>query len=261
MQGKEGNETGANHVEAIETTLSILSVLQEEEGAGVTEIANSIGRSKGTVYNHLSTLRQHDYVVKDDDVYQLGFRFIEVSYRAKRRLKILDIIREQIDKIARETGEMALFQIEEHGFGVCLEKALGENAVQTPVHVGYRTTLHDTAVGKAILAHLPEERVADIVERHGLPHKTEQTITDCEDLYAELERIRERGYATNASETITGLVGIGAPLHNQNNEVIGGISVIGPKSRLNEDDRRKSLAGVIRRSINVIEINSTSIQE
>lgn len=247
-------------IQAVQTTLEIIDALQEHDKAGVTEIAKEIGVSKGTVYNHLATLEENDYVCKDEnDKYYLGLRFIDVSHNAKSRIPILSLARAEVDKLAEKSGEMALFTVEEHGMGVCLYVAYGDQAVKTPLHVGHRDELHHTAVGKAILAHLPEDRVESIIEERGLPQVTENTITDRSELMDQLEEIRKRGIAFNKQETIHGLVGVGAPITNQEGDVLGALSIIGPSSRIDEDRFQRELPDMIMRSVNIVEINSTSL--
>lgn len=246
-------------VNAVRTSLEILEALKKHGEMGITELANEVGVSKGTVHNHLSTLEHEDYVVKSKKAYQLGFRFVDLAHHAKDRVDIYDLARQEVEKIGNKSGEMALYTREEHGLGVCLYRSLGEDAVETPLYVGHRSKLHHTAVGKAILAHLPRERVERIVDRRGLEAYTENTITDSEELFDELEEIRERKIAFNHEETIPGLVGVGAPIVNRYDDVAGAISVIGPASRMDEDRFYSEIPDMITQSINIIEINATSI--
>lgn len=248
-----------NSVNAVRTTLYILEALKEFDGAGITELAKETSVSKGTVHNHLATLEHEDYVVKEDDQYELGFRFLDLAHHAKQRVGLYDLVKQEVDQLAEKSGEMTLYTQEEHGMGVCLYRTLGEDAVQTPLYIGNRDELHHMAVGKAILAHLPRERVEEIIEERGLPRYTENTITNPDDLFEELEEIRERGFAFNREETIPGLVGVGAPIIDQNGGVAGAISIIGPTSRMDEDRFYGELPDMITRSANIIEINATSI--
>jgi DNA-binding IclR family transcriptional regulator len=249
-----------NTVSAVRTTFSLLEALQELEGAGVTLLADRLHLPKSTVHNHLSTLREDDWVVKDaDDQYHLGFRFVDLSHHAKQRVRIYDLVKNEVDKLADESGEMALFTTEEHGIGVCLYRSLGRDAVETPLYVGHRSTLHHTAVGKAILAFLSEKRVYEIIESQGLDQQTADTITDRDVLLTELEEVRETGIAYNHQETIHGLVGVGVPIMNQNGTVAGAISIIGPTSRMGPKQLEDEYPTMIQRSVNVIEINATSI--
>lgn len=251
--------TGPNKpIASIQTTLKLIEALKRSDGAGVTELAREIGVSKGTVHNHLTTLEHEDFVVKRDNKYYVGFRFLDVAHFAKRRVKMYEVVREEVDNLAERTGEMALYTCEEHGLGVCLYLALGENAVQTPLHVGQRETLHHTAVGKAILAHLPEDRVWEIIKEYGLERKTNDTITDPDELFNELETIREEGFAYSDGETIPGLAGIGAPVTDQRGELIGGTAVIGPTSRMDEE-RYREITEAMTHSINIIELNATAL--
>jgi DNA-binding IclR family transcriptional regulator len=249
-----------NTVEAVRTSFRILETLQQLGTAGATEIASRVGVSKGAVHNHLSTLRHEEYVVRTDDgEYQIGFRFLDLAHSARQRVDIYDLVAREVDKLAEETGEMALYTREEHGLGVCLYRTLGANSVETPLYVGHRSHLHHTAVGKAILAHKPPEYVKENIEQRGLPKQTEATITDADELLDQLQTVREEGTAFNRGETIPGLVGVGAPIIDQNNDVNGAISVIGPTSRMSDERLHGEISDLIARSVNIIGINATSL--
>lgn len=249
-----------NMIDAVGTTLDILDALRRLGGAGVTDVARETGFTKGTVHNHLSTLARDGYVIKDaDDRYQIGLRFMNLAYHARERIGVYDLVREEVDTLAARSGEMALFTVEEHGMGVCVYRKLGPDSIQTYLHVGHRNHLHHTAVGKAILAHLPDERVAEIIADNGLPERTENTVTDPDALVAELAEVREQGVAYNHGETITGLVGVGAPIIGPEGTVVGAISIIGPTSRLEDDRDFEEASALVKKSKNIIEINATSI--
>ncbi|XVH33128.1 IclR family transcriptional regulator (plasmid) [Haloferacaceae archaeon DSL9] len=260
MPSAAGSAGEKKRIQAVQTTLEIFEILRRRGGAGVTEIARETDVTKGTVHNHLATLRANDYVTKgSDETYRLGLRFLDVAHSAKSRVSILELARTEVDRLAEKSGEMALFTVEEHGIGTCLHVAHGARAVQTPLYVGHRSELHHTAVGKAILARLPEERVEEIIERRGLAQLTERTITDSDELLDQLEAVRERGIAFNRHETIQGLVGVGAPITDQSGVVLGALSIIGPSSRLDENRLQHEFADMITRSVNIIEINLTSL--
>lgn len=247
-------------IDAVEMSIEILGTLQELEGAGVTEIAEYLGTTKATVHNHLRTLEAEDIVVREaNGQYDVGLRILDLAYYAKSRFPISEFVEDEIDKLAAKSGEMALFTVEEHWKGVTLYVAFGEKSIQTPIYIGNREPLHNTAVGKAILAHKsPEEREA-FLESEGLQPVTEQTITNREEFLAELDEIRERGIAYNREEAIHGLVGVGAPIKRHEGTVEGALSIIGPSSRMDDTRLENELAEMIERSANIIEINSTSI--
>lgn len=248
-----------NPVQAVQRTLEILDVLRETGGARVTEVAGEVGVSKGTVHCHLATLEENGYVINEGNEYKLGLRFIDLAHHAKDRIGIFDVTTSEVDTLAEESGELALFTVEEDGEGICLYTAEGENAVQTEVYVGYRNDLYHTAVGKAMLAHMAEEKRDRLISAMEFEQLTPRTITDEHVLREELAAIREEGIAYNHGETIQGLVGAGAPIRDQDGTVYGAVSIIGPVRRMGEERLQGEISEMIRRAVNIIEINITSL--
>jgi len=242
-------------VQAVENSLSVIDLLRERSEAGVTDIASELGLSKGTVHSHLSTLVENEYVVRTGDTYCLSLKFLELSQSVKDEIKAYDIIKQELDDLAEESDELAQFATTEHGKAVYLYKARGENAVQTASAPGNREYLHCLSLGKAMLAYMTEERVGDIIEQHGLPSYTENTITTREDLLEELETIRQRGYAFDEEEIIEGIRCVAAPVQ-ANGEIFGAVSISGPSTRMKGKRYREELADMVTRTANVIEINS-----
>jgi DNA-binding IclR family transcriptional regulator len=250
-----------NPVKAVQNAIRILEKLRELNGARVTTLERNLDFTKGTIHSHLATFEEMGFVVKEGETYQLGLQFLDLAHQAKWRYQILDVVEDEVDRLAEKSDEMALFTVEENAQGICLYKSEGANAVQTEIYMGYRNELYHTAVGKAILAFLPEERRQAIVEQKVLDPLTENTITDKQQLLDEIELIRERGFAYNHGETIPGLVGIGAPVRDQDGGVLGAISVIGPASRIDEQRLEHDLPQLLEQTVNVIEINATSVHK
>lgn len=248
-----------NPVKAVQRTLDILEVLRGTGGARVTDIAKEVGVSKGTIHCHLATLEENGYVISEGNEYKLGLRFIDLAHHAKSRIEIYDVTTSEVDTLANESGEMALFTVEEDGEGICLYTAKGEDAVQTEVYVGYRNKLYHTAVGKAMLAFMSPEKRDRLIAETEFAALTPNTITDEDRLREELEEIRKNGLAYNHEETIQGLVGVGAPIRDQDGRVYGAISIIGPVRRMDDERLSDGISEMIRRAVNIIEINITSL--
>ncbi len=245
----------SNPVKSAETTITIIDGLKELGGAGVTELSRHLDLPKSTVHNYLSTLEQEEYLVKDGTTYRLGIRLLEYGAYARNQMEIYEVAKPELEQLASETGELANLLIEEHGRGSYLYRTRGEMAVRVKAHVGTRVTLHSTALGKSILAHLPRERVKTIVDRHGLEPSTEETITDRSTLFDELDRIQEEGVAFDEGERIKGLRCVAAPVLDADDDVLGAISVSGPANRLRGDRFREDLPQRVLEAVNVIELN------
>jgi DNA-binding IclR family transcriptional regulator len=250
------SEEGPRTVQAARTTLEILKLLRDRQSAGVTEVADELGISKATAYNHLATIRDQEFVTKEDGQYRLSLLAVDFGQHVLDNHVVYDVVGEELEKLATETGELAQYATEEHGQAVYLYKAHGENAVSTASSIGMRTHMHCLSLGKAMLAYFPDEKVERIVDRHGLPAKTERTITTRDALSEELERIRDRGYAIDDEEVIPGLKCVAVPLMGNDDAVLGAISISGPASRMEGERFHDELPTKLQRTANVIEINT-----
>lgn len=246
-------------VKSVVRMFEIIEVLQEMDGATMSEVVNQVDLSKSTVYNHLSTLKQLEYVVRRNKEYHLSFRFLDHGGHTLSRDPRLQIIEPKIREIADKTNELCQFVIEEHGRGVIIFRETGENAVETQTRLGSRLHLHHTTAGKAILSHLSEERIKWILEQHGLPGKTTETITDPDVLLDELDRIKDQGYAADKEEHIKGLHAVGVPVLDDNG-VFGAISVAGPSHRMGNESREREIADLILGTANEIELNISFLE-
>jgi DNA-binding IclR family transcriptional regulator len=251
------HDRAKNPIQAAQTTLRIVETLTELDGAGVTDVAEHLNMPKSSVHNYLSTLHQEEYVVKEGQTYHVGLRFLESGAFARHRQPIYEIAKSEVTDLAEETGELVNLATIEHGMVVYLYRVSGEKAVKVDAYTGQRVRTHNTALGKAMLAHLPEEDVEHILEYHGLSQTTEHTITDSEELFDELQHIRDEGVAFDREERLSGLRCIAAPIVNMDDEVKGALSVSGPRSRMNSERFDEHLPELIRNATNIIELNVT----
>jgi DNA-binding IclR family transcriptional regulator len=242
-------------VETVERAFEIVDFLKEHGSATVMEIADYLGCAKSTAHRHLKTLEANSFLIEEDDEYRLGVRFLDYGVVARNKYTLYQEAKPKVDELADETEEKIWCAVEEHGRSVHIYGAEGKHSVRTYARVGHRNYLHQHAAGKAILAHLPDERVEEIVDEYGLPARTDSTITDRGTLWEELEIIRDRGYAFNIQESVEGLHAIGAPITDENDHAIGAISISGPANRLEGDFFRDELPTLLLGTVNEITIN------
>lgn len=244
-------------VKAAATSFRIIETLRDLNGAGASELADHLDMPKSTVYDHLQTLTDIEYLVKEEGTYHVGAQFLSLGGYARSQMKLYRVAASELQKLAEQTGEHVNLMIEEHGRGIFLYKVKGEDAVELDTYVGMRVYLQTTSLGKAILAHFPEAKVDEIIEAHGLPRITENTITDSDELKRELAEIRERGYAVDDEERVEGMRCVGAPILDSTGNSIGAISVSGPVNRLNEERFTTTVPKKVLSTANVIEVNMT----
>ena len=248
-------QTEGGPVKATRTSFEIVETIREMDGPGVTELSNRLDLPSSTVYDHLKTLESDEYIVKRGNGYHVGMRFLDLGGHARQGMPLFRTAESEIQSLANETGEHANLMIEEHGMGVFLHTVKGEEAVQLDTHVGRRIHLHTSALGKSILAHLPDERVDEILDRRGLPRVTSKTIDSRDELDAQLAEIRERGYAIDDEERVEGMRCVAAPVLGGDDHVYGAVSVSGPKIKMGDDRVRNELSEKVLSTVNVLEVN------
>ena len=242
-------------VKSVETAFQIINIIHESDDATVAEITSQIGLSKSAVYKYMKTLEKQRYVVREGNSYRIGLRFLNFGQNALKSRKIFEVAKPELQELAEKTGEMANLLVEERGCGVFVHKSTGQNAVNLDTYIGKEVYLHTTALGKAILAYLPEQRLNEIIEEHGLPMETKYTVTDTEELKEELTQIRERGWAFDDEERLTGLRCVAVPILDTTDDPLGAISVSGPKSRIEYPSQQDNLLKQLDAIRNVIELN------
>lgn len=231
-------------VKTADTLLSVITNLQKLNGAGVTELAEHLGLAKSTAHDHLATLREHGYVVKDEDTYYLSHKFVNHGTYARNRLGIRETVVPSIGRLADDNEETVWFAVEEHGELVHLYRATGERAVDPICRPGTRVPIHTTAAGKAILATYPDEHVREIAAERKLTKRTTDTVTNVETLVQQLEDIREDEVAITKGEYHEGVTSVAAVV-SWDGESLGSVSVAGPERRISGDHLEETTAALL----------------
>jgi len=243
-------------LKSVNRALEIVRLLRDRDGATASEVTDELDLGKSAVYNHLTTLYNNEMLVKEGDEYYLSMQFLEYGTYAKKRKKVYETAEPIVERLSEEVGEWANFIIEEHDQAVIVHEATGDHFIALD-DVGSRMSLHSVAAGKAILAHLPEERTQGIIDRVGLPSYTPQTITSEQELFEELEAIRDRGYAFNDEEFTQGLRAVAAPVRTAYGGVAGAVSISGPTNRMQGEWFTEEIPSRLLEEASEIELTAT----
>ena len=242
-------------VGATKTSIRVLDAIRALGGeAKTSELVSELSMAQSTVYKHLRTLEEEDFVVKHGGRYRIGARCLEFGGFVRRYDTVFQTAKSDIQDMADETGELANLMFEDQGMGVYVYTAGGANAVNIDTGIGKRVHLNCTALGKALLSTMSDDRIDEIVERHGLPERTERTITDRDALMEEIERIRNEGVAYERNQRVEGICCVAAPIATEDKRRAA-ISISGPERRMSQDRLRTELTETIQRAANVIELN------
>jgi IclR family transcriptional regulator, KDG regulon repressor len=225
-------------IQAIERAVSILNAFSPEDPElGVTELAERLGLHKSTVHRFMVNLDAAGLVERTPRTgrYRLGLRIFELGGLVMQQMNLWDEALPFLEGLVHDTGETGHLAVLDGGEAIYIERVEARRALRVPSAIGRGYPAHATNLGKVLLADLPRERVAQIVDERGLAAYTPHTITDLEGLEAELERIRALGYAVDNEEYDEGLRCIGAPVRDHSGHVVAALGIGGPVTRITPD--------------------------
>ena len=240
-------------------SLSVIETLQELDGATMGQVAEELDIATSTAFKHLITLENQGYLLKEGQEYYPGLRFLNLGEYARSRRPERQLVEEAIEKLANRTEEEVDYIVQDHGRVITVSESYHKWAKYDEGDATYRARLgdyyrmHATATGKAILAEYPTEQVERIIDRWGLPARTENTITDRETVAEELETIRERGYAYDMEEFTEGLRSVGMVVRRPGTDRLASMSVSGPSYRLAGEVLREEIPSTMRDVVDGLE--------
>lgn len=237
-----------------ETLFAIIEHLGRRDGAGVTELADEMGLAKSTIHGHLTTMREYGFVINRNGEYRLGLEFFKYGQQVRTVQDVYGPALDVLERLADETGESSWLMTHENGRVMVLDGRTNNTGINVNSLVGSWAHMHANSCGKAILAHLSDEEIDQIIEEHGLPAKTDSTITNRAQLDEELAAIRDRGYAFNFGEDLRGIHAAAIPLFDDD-DVVAAIAVAGPAHRVDRERCEGELADRLRAAADDIELS------
>lgn len=251
-------------IKSVDRAFDVLETLRDRDGATVTEVANRIGLSSGTVHTYLATMEERGYVRAEDGEYRLGLFLVPFGEYIRTHSSLYRAGKPVLDALAAETNEVAHLVVETHGHEIPLYEQFGSDAVGERLYAENKgvpkRNLHCSAAGKAILAHVGTERREEILAEYALTERTPETISDETSLREELEAVKEQSVAFNDQEQIPGLRAVGTPVTFEGG-VRGAVSLSAPTSRLQENRFRETFPDHVRQAANIIEVNLQSFDD
>lgn len=214
--------------------LEVVDCFAQRESWSLTELAGHLGLNKATAFRILHTLQESGYLAKDEETgrYRLGMRFYSLGKTAVRHEQLKWQALPPLMNLAESTGETVYVGILYEGDAVCVQIVDGTELVRMHSFVGKRSPAHASALGKVLLAHMPDSEIVDYVATYGLRGLTANTITDAAIFREELRRIRDQGYALDNEEMAPGLRCIGAPVTDHTGRPFATVSLSAPADRM-----------------------------
>lgn len=225
-------------VRSVERALDVLDALAESDSGGLrlAELSRRLDTSKSTVLAVLRTLTARGFVAELGEGrgrrYRLGLSLARLGDQALGQVDLLELALPSLRAMTDETAWTSRLGVLDEAFAVMIGRVDGPGIVRFQSNLARRELPHCSAIGKALLSHLPEEQVRAIVARTGLPARTPTTIVEVEHLLRELERVRALQWAVDDEEDSEGVCCVGASVFDHRGACVAAISVTGLKLTL-----------------------------
>jgi IclR family KDG regulon transcriptional repressor len=230
----------------VTNALRVMEALADaERPMAVTELGQRLGLGASTTHRILATLAAEGFAVRVPALrrYRAGPGLARLARRSLLdNIRLAEAARPVLRRLAAESGETSQLTVLDGWDTVAIDHVDSMQPVIVHHPAGSRVPAHATAVGQAILAHLPE--VAARIARDGLVAHSRRTLTDATAFIAELETIRRRGYAINVGQLHPETAGVAAAIVDASAGVIGSIGISGPAARIGDAARLVELAGM-----------------
>jgi DNA-binding IclR family transcriptional regulator len=226
-------KTDIYYIEVLGKALDILDVFAHNAKPALTlhEVSRVTKLNKNTVFRVLYTLGEHGYIVKRGHEYELGPRIADLGATRMRRRDLLAVAGPHLDALREQFHETVNLGVLDGIHIRYVDVRESHHRFRLAERVGGSDFLHCTALGKATLAFLPSEEVRRLLKEQGMPNQTSHTITTLSALKADLETIRQRGYALDAEESMEGAFCVAVPLLDAERNPFAAISISGPTMR------------------------------
>src|SRR5207344_3079205 len=183
--------------QSLERGLAILSAFGSDKSTiGVSELSRELGLSRSTTHRYIATLTSLGYLQQDAESkrYRLGPKVLDLGFSAINSMDVREISAPHLRRLSDETGHTVNLAILDGTDVVYIERCRtarpGQREIDLNLHVGARLPAYCTAMGKAILAFLDEERREQIIGLIDFVQRGPNTLTNAEVFREELVRIR-----------------------------------------------------------------------
>ncbi|MEV4450411.1 MULTISPECIES: IclR family transcriptional regulator [Streptomyces] len=237
MRNSEEAEQAPQYpIETVDKALRLLLLFRDRNQLRLTEAYEELGIGKSRAHRLLAMLVYHRFAVQDPEtrVYRPGPALMEIGLTAATRMDIRALARPILEELASVTGETVHLGTLEGGEVRFLDCVESELALRVAGRVGRVLPAYATSLGKVMLAQLPTDTVLRLYPSESLAPVTPHTIRRRSELLAELDRVRERGYAVNHDESEEGVSSVGVWVPRGGNHPPAALSVAAPTARLGE---------------------------
>lgn len=231
---KESGAVASSTSTTVAKAIYIVEILAQKADGGInlSDLSTFINMPKSSTHRYLSTLQELGLAErKDGDRYFLGAKIIEIAGAFLAKSDIRNESQVVMNELAEKTGETVHLALPSSKEIVYIAKVESLHALGMSSHIGSRSPMYCTSLGKAILAFSSSDLIEAVLS-DDLKARTDNTKTSPNALRAELINIRSQGFALDNEENEPGIRCVGAPILDYLGKAIAAISISGPSERV-----------------------------
>ncbi len=225
---------GSTHLSLARGLAVLEAVIAAGGSARLAEITRTTSLARSTSHYLLQALVAFGYLRQDGKTraYHLGARAHRLTGRVLSQSELIDAAMPFLDALRQRTGESVALGLL-NGHEVTLVATLDSNGpVRVVQNVGARRPVHGTALGKVLVADMPDDVAESLLDRIAFDKLTSKTVGSRTAMRRELCRARRDGYAVDDEEFAVGVRCAAAPIRDSSGRAIAAVTVVGPRQRL-----------------------------
>lgn len=204
--------------------------LYAEDEISVNELQKKMKLNNNMAFRILYTLERTGYISKNPRTgnFSLTLKSLTLGRQALHTIEVRKCAMPHLLMLSeRVINANVVLSIMEND-DIIIAAYIGSTRIpRMYVHVGKLQVMHATVAGKILASELPREEVLKILEKKGMQKITEQTITNIDDFFNELESVRKNQIAWERSEHNVGMNSVGAPVRGANGKIIAAVCISG----------------------------------
>ena len=241
--GEEAKSTAqaARTVQSLERAFSILEAIAgSDQPLSLAELSRATGLHTSTAFHLIKTLILLGYVRQEDTKrYRIGPRLFMQAAGASNEIGLVNLATPHLKRLADETGETAHLAVRADNGIAVIAKVEARSTVRTSERLGIVRPAHCTAIGKVLLADLPDDELEHYLRTETFKAFTAKTITDRASVREEIRRVAASGIAYDDAEFSEELRCVAAPVRNYMRQTVASLGISGPVWRVTLHEMRR----------------------
>ena len=228
-------------IESVENASRVLLMLRTQRVLRVGDVAAELGIARSSAHRMLTTLQSQGLLRQDPATrsYGAGPQLVQIGGAVIGATDLREEARPVLERLSQDTGETVQLIVLDGTAILFVDGVEGRFAIRAALRTGDRAPAHASAAGKVLLAALTRDQLRERFPENRIQGGTAKAVSSRRKLEAELETIRDDGYAFNLGESESGLHAVAVPIRDAAGSFRAAIALSGPSERLTEESLHK----------------------